>query len=224
MPAIDPDGLDGVLTELRAPARGPRQGWVVAALAALGGASLLIALLPEKTLPPVETRHVFVMTRTADTTHAFAETTRALAEITRALADPRLASLAVDPRLASLAIDPRLASLAIEAAHAEGLVHFGRNQVLPLFDAAALRPFLDCERVQLVGHTCSLGGEEVNLQVGLARARSVQRVLAAMGYDPARIDVASRGSREPIASNATSEGRSANRRVTLACISQRSQP
>ena len=99
-----------------------------------------------------------------------------------------------------------------------GLVHFGRSEVRPLLDAEELRPFLGCERVLLVGHTCSIGSEPMNLQVGLARARSVQRLLADLGYDEERISIDSRGSREPVAGNGTAEGRRANRRVTVVCV------
>jgi outer membrane protein OmpA-like peptidoglycan-associated protein len=72
-------------------------------------------------------------------------------------------------------------------------------------------------RIAITGHTCNRGLPETNLAVGRARAVSVARLLAASGIDSRRLDIRSAGSREPTTSNRTSEGRSANRRVVIAC-------
>ncbi len=71
--------------------------------------------------------------------------------------------------------------------------------------------------VVVTGHTCNLGGAEANLAVGLARADSVRRGLVRLGIDARRLEVRSAGADRPIASNATREGRRANRRVVIDC-------
>lgn len=72
--------------------------------------------------------------------------------------------------------------------------------------------------LEIVGHTCSVGSDEVNLQVGLARAVLVQQALTDQGIAIDRLRVRSAGASEPVADNSTRQGRSENRRVTLTCL------
>lgn len=69
--------------------------------------------------------------------------------------------------------------------------------------------------ITIVGHTDSTGTDAVNLPLSRHRARSVGNYLVNRGVSPNRIVVEGRGSREPIASNATFEGRAQNRRVEI---------
>jgi len=69
--------------------------------------------------------------------------------------------------------------------------------------------------VRIIGHTDSTGSDAVNDPLSVARASSTRNSLTDRGVDPARIQVAGRGSHEPIASNATAEGRARNRRVEI---------
>lgn len=69
--------------------------------------------------------------------------------------------------------------------------------------------------VHIVGHTDTTGSDAINDPLSLQRAVSTRNYLADRGVDPARIQVAGRGSHEPIASNATAEGRARNRRVEI---------
>jgi len=69
--------------------------------------------------------------------------------------------------------------------------------------------------VRIIGHTDSTGSDAVNDPLSVARASSTRNYLTDRGVDPARIQVAWRGSHEPIASNATAEGRARNRRVEI---------
>jgi len=68
----------------------------------------------------------------------------------------------------------------------------------------------------LEGHADSVGPEAFNERLGLARAEAVKQYLAEQ-YQIAveRIAVTSYGEREPVASNATREGRAQNRRVVV---------
>ncbi|MBO0904359.1 type IVB secretion system protein IcmH/DotU [Jiella sonneratiae] len=76
-------------------------------------------------------------------------------------------------------------------------------------------------QIFVTGHTDNVrmsgfGRFKSNQDLSLARAKSVEAVLAAGLADPARIVVAGRGADEPIADNATKEGRARNRRVEIA--------
>ncbi len=69
--------------------------------------------------------------------------------------------------------------------------------------------------VDIVGHTDSVGSETYNQRLSENRARSVAEYLSSRGVLPARLLLAGRGEAQPIASNATPEGRAQNRRVTI---------
>jgi outer membrane protein OmpA-like peptidoglycan-associated protein len=69
--------------------------------------------------------------------------------------------------------------------------------------------------VRVVGHTDSTGSDAINDPLSLRRAESVRNYLEDRGVSAARIEVAGRGSREPVASNDTVEGRAKNRRVEI---------
>ncbi|WP_119353326.1 OmpA family protein [Azohydromonas sediminis] len=69
--------------------------------------------------------------------------------------------------------------------------------------------------VRIVGHTDSTGSDAVNDPLSLRRANSVRDYLTDRGVAASRIETFGRGSREPIASNDTPEGRAKNRRVEI---------
>jgi outer membrane protein OmpA-like peptidoglycan-associated protein len=69
--------------------------------------------------------------------------------------------------------------------------------------------------VRIVGHTDSTGSDAVNDPLSLRRAQSVRDYLTDRGVAASRIEVFGRGSREPIATNDTPEGRAKNRRVEI---------
>lgn len=69
--------------------------------------------------------------------------------------------------------------------------------------------------IDVIGHTDSVGSDAYNMQLSERRARSVAEYLAGQRVLPARLLVAGRGPFEPVASNATPEGRAQNRRVIL---------
>lgn len=76
--------------------------------------------------------------------------------------------------------------------------------------------------IEVAGHTDSVGGPDYNRQLSQRRATSVADYLASRGVSSARIMTAAGGEDHPIASNATEDGRAANRRVevTLAPLTQ----
>jgi OOP family OmpA-OmpF porin len=69
--------------------------------------------------------------------------------------------------------------------------------------------------VVIEGHTDSQGSLEYNQKLSLRRAQAVSDYLVRLGIDRRRMVVIGKGSAEPIATNATPEGRMKNRRVVI---------
>lgn len=68
-------------------------------------------------------------------------------------------------------------------------------------------------RLEIRGHTDSQGPANFNLELSQKRAESVRQYLIKGGVDPSRLTAVGVGEEEPIASNATPDGRSQNRRI-----------
>lgn len=71
------------------------------------------------------------------------------------------------------------------------------------------------KKLMMTGHTDDTGSERVNLELSRARANGVKSLLRNDGIDGDQITVEAKGEIQPKESNATSEGRKANRRVTV---------
>lgn len=73
----------------------------------------------------------------------------------------------------------------------------------------------DCRdsRLAITGHSDASGNEAWNRQLSLARAESVADYLVRNGVPPSQLIVAGAGSLQPIADNATAQGREVNRRI-----------
>jgi outer membrane protein OmpA-like peptidoglycan-associated protein len=69
--------------------------------------------------------------------------------------------------------------------------------------------------VRLEGHTDTVGERQANVDLSLARANAVQRMLVDRGVDPGRLATAGFGPDNPVATNDTEEGRAQNRRLEL---------
>ena len=69
--------------------------------------------------------------------------------------------------------------------------------------------------VRIVGHTDSTGNDGINDPLSVNRAASVRNYLSDRGVAPQRVAIDGRGSREPIADNASDAGRARNRRVEI---------
>lgn len=70
-------------------------------------------------------------------------------------------------------------------------------------------------RIQIRGHTDSLGAEEANRDLSERRARAVVDWLAARGIADGRMEAVGVGEAEPIETNRTRAGRARNRRIEL---------
>ena len=74
-------------------------------------------------------------------------------------------------------------------------------------------------RFEIEGYTDNLGSEELNHQVGLARANAVKQYLGEQYEIPADwMKVVSYGMDKPAADNSTPEGRARNRRVVIKVV------
>ena len=70
-------------------------------------------------------------------------------------------------------------------------------------------------RVTVEGHTDSVGAEPYNEALSLRRAEAVRRYLVRKGVPTERLTARGLGESDPVASNATADGRARNRRVEL---------
>lgn len=95
-----------------------------------------------------------------------------------------------------------------------------QDQVMPQFYptlnsvAIVLRKF-DKTLIDVNGHTDSTGSVAHNQALSERRAMSVASYLNSQGVDPRRVSALGFGPSQPVASNATAEGRAQNRRVEI---------
>lgn len=68
---------------------------------------------------------------------------------------------------------------------------------------------------KIIGHTDSIGKAETNMILSQKRAKATKAALVAQGVEASRIMTKGRGELDPITSNRTKEGRSANRRIEV---------
>lgn len=106
-----------------------------------------------------------------------------------------------------------------------GNVTFASNQdainasFYPVLDSVAIvLNKYDQTLVEVVGHTDSTGNDSINQPLSERRAQSVSAYLRSRSVLPQRLSSFGVGSRYPVASNATPEGRSLNRRVEIALL------
>ncbi|KQN26800.1 hypothetical protein ASE86_02705 [Sphingomonas sp. Leaf33] len=72
--------------------------------------------------------------------------------------------------------------------------------------------------VDVYGHTDSTGADAYNEALSQRRATAVADYLSGHGVNPARLGTRGFGETQPIASNATEDGRAANRRVEIKIV------
>ena len=106
-------------------------------------------------------------------------------------------------------------------------VHFVQSRAIFLDEAdayeeldALVEILQSCEdiKVEVSGHTDSRGLERKNKELSRDRARLVKDYLVSHGIRRRRIDAVGYGSRRPVASNGTEEGRQQNRRVEIRIV------
>ena len=66
-----------------------------------------------------------------------------------------------------------------------------------------------------IGHTCDIGNELRNEDIGLQRAKWFAQELVLRGVNPARIECISKGFKEPLVPNTSEKNREKNRRIEI---------
>lgn len=118
--------------------------------------------------------------------------------------------LAIERRGETLTL--RMAATAAFAVGSARLDDASRTHLVAI--ARVLRDY-DASVVTVYGHTDDSGNAAGNQRLSEQRALAVLQLLGSEGVTARRLLAVGMGSREPIASNATPEGRDANRRVEL---------
>jgi outer membrane protein OmpA-like peptidoglycan-associated protein len=70
-------------------------------------------------------------------------------------------------------------------------------------------------RIEVEGHTDSVGGDEYNMTLSENRANAVRSYFVEQGVSPDAVTARGFGKTMPVADNATANGRQMNRRVEL---------
>ncbi|MBC8146608.1 MAG: OmpA family protein, partial [Bacteroidetes bacterium] len=75
-------------------------------------------------------------------------------------------------------------------------------------------------KIEISGHTDSIGTPEYNLELSIARAKSVVSYLVKKGISENRLTYVGYGSQKPVATNETEAGRQMNRRSEFKIIAR----
>ena len=106
---------------------------------------------------------------------------------------------------------------------ADTLFDFDKSSLKPEGQAALDQVAVGIRGMKLevaiaVGNTDSIGTDAYNMVLGQRRAQAVKAYLVSKGVDGSKIYTESKGKSNPVATNATAEGRAQNRRVDLEVI------
>jgi OOP family OmpA-OmpF porin len=106
---------------------------------------------------------------------------------------------------------------------ADTLYDFNKSDLKPEGKATLDKIARDLSKIKLeviiaVGNTDSVGSDAYNMALGQRRAQSVKAYLTSKGVDGSRIYTESKGKSNPVASNATEEGRAKNRRTDIEVV------
>ncbi len=74
--------------------------------------------------------------------------------------------------------------------------------------------------IEIAGHTDNVGTYETNLKLSQARAETVRNYLLSKGIAPHRVQAKGYADTQPVASNATEEGRAKNRRTEVRILQE----
>jgi OOP family OmpA-OmpF porin len=89
-----------------------------------------------------------------------------------------------------------------------------RPAALPILDEmAAAMTRLKGRKFEVIGHTDAQGARAANVSLSLARAQAVKTYLLGKGLPADALATSGMGPDQPVASNATDEGRARNRRI-----------
>jgi OmpA-OmpF porin, OOP family len=134
--------------------------------------------------------------------------------------------LADEPRPLELVLSPTRAVLAGEEVLIQEMVQFDFNQATlgpasgAVLDEVArvLLAVPDVVRLEVQGHTDTIGALPVNQALSQQRAEAVVAALVARGVQPEKLLARGYGPTRPIGTNDTDEGRAQNRRVQFEIV------
>lgn len=165
----------------------------------------------------------------ADTRQALSDSEQSGALTASALSEERTARERADERaaealakLAEVRRDDRgtvitLSGSVLFSSNRATLLSNARSRLEQVTDVLLEQPDRD---LTIEGHTDSQGSDLHNDELSRRRADAVRSALVARGYPPERIRVSGLGESQPVADNATAEGRANNRRVEIIVADQ----
>ncbi|MEZ8791872.1 OmpA family protein [Vibrio splendidus] len=150
---------------------------------------------------------------TGNTTASAAAATASAVAVTQAPSEPITEpAVVVEEKMAVVVTKAQTESYSQEmfATNSTELSTDGKIALTPLVEVLKAHPQ---SSVAVVGHTDSTGAAEYNLMISKKRAAAVAAYIEEQGIEADRITASGEGEENPIASNATAEGRAQNRRV-----------
>ncbi|MEZ9743344.1 OmpA family protein [Vibrio splendidus] len=150
---------------------------------------------------------------TGNTTASAATATASAVAVTQAPSEPITEpAVVVEEKTAVVVTKAQTESYSQEmfATNSTELSTDGKIALMPLVEVLKAHPQ---SSVDVVGHTDSTGAAEYNLMISKKRAAAVAAYIEEQGIEADRITASGEGEENPIASNATAEGRAQNRRV-----------
>nr|WP_249186030.1 OmpA family protein [Burkholderia ambifaria] len=151
--------------------------------------------------------------RTVDSARALRDGSDPATLVFQCGAAPAEAASAAEPAPAPAAVEH--VNLAGDALFATGLATLTPAARASLDKLLSEREDRTYTQVKVTGHTDSVGNDAANLALSKRRAETVAGYLKAHGLNAQTVSVSGRGSADPVASNATAEGRASNRRVDI---------
>jgi OOP family OmpA-OmpF porin len=126
------------------------------------------------------------------------------------------------PKAAGAAAQPKVTQTKITL-QADTLYDFDKATLKPEGKATLDKVAADLSKIRLeviiaVGNTDGVGSDAYNQALGQRRAQSVKAYLISKGVDGGRIYTESKGKSNPVATNATAEGRAKNRRTDIEVV------
>ena len=122
-----------------------------------------------------------------------------------------------------ISVKPVTVSTSKITLQADTLFDFDKSAIKPEGQATLDKVVAGVKGVKLevvvaVGNTDSVGTDAYNQALGQRRANAVKAYLVSQGVPADRIYTESKGKANPVASNATAEGRAKNRRVDIELV------
>jgi len=132
---------------------------------------------------------------------------------------------AAAPAPAPVVVPPKPTSEKVTYA-ADAFFDFDKSVLKPdaktaLDDLVGKTGDINLEVIIAVGHTDSVGTDEYNQKLSVRRAEAVKAYLVSKGLEKNRVYTEGKGEKQPVADNATAEGRSKNRRVEIEVVGTR---